>query len=375
MNTTSSRLPICVHCGTPRPADETLCPTCGKPWIDTTIPPVAPSGTVPPPVDSAPKTESGADEESDTPPVGAAVAGAAVVGRAASENTDGDEPEDETGDVLPDHTPMAVPPPPVVRQPDDTGEFAFDAWTEPAEGDYEKSRTAWLVPAGLVIVILAAVAWLVFAGDDSPSTTTVAALSSTTVSETTTSAAATTTTQAPTTTAIVFPLPGDWPPQGEPIDTADLTLKQTAIGPIDIGTPIGDVAGVLTSSLGEATASGIDGLCPPDEAYWLEFGQLTAVFDGFDSDAVFVSYRYDEAQGTDPDLGLQTLSGIAIGDTVEDLINTYTQFTISFEIIDSRDFFRLSDGGDLLLWGPVSSVDPAGLIEGIYSPTACDTAP
>jgi hypothetical protein len=330
---------------------------------------------VPPPVDAAPKTENEADDESDTPPVGAAVAGAAVIDGAASQNIDGDEPEDETGDVPLDNTPMAVPPPPVVTERDDTGEFAFDAWTQPTEEDHKRGRTAWLVPAGLVIAILAAIAWLVFTGDDAPSTTTVVALSTTTTPETTTSAAVTTTTQAPTTTAIVFPLPGDWPPEGEPIDTADLTLKQSAIGPIDIGTPIGDVAGTLTSSLGEATASGVDGLCPPDESYWLEFGQLTAVFDGFDSDAVFVSYRYDEAQGSDPDLGLKTLSGIAIGDTVEDLINTYTQFTISFEIIDSRDFFRLSDGGDLLLWGPVSSVDPAGLIEGIYSPTACDTAP
>ncbi|MCL1598317.1 MAG: hypothetical protein M3094_03975, partial [Actinomycetia bacterium] len=37
MDTTSSQLPICIHCGTPRPADETLCPTCGKPWIDTKV--------------------------------------------------------------------------------------------------------------------------------------------------------------------------------------------------------------------------------------------------------------------------------------------------------------------------------------------------
>ncbi len=88
-----------------------------------------------------------------------------------------------------------------------------------------------------------------------------------------------------------------------------------------------------------------------------------------------MSYRYDEPLGSDTDIGLKTLSGIAIGDTVEDLINTYTQFTISFEVIESKDYFRLTDGGDLLLWGPISSADLAGLIEGIYSPSACDPSP
>ena len=231
------------------------------------------------------------------------------------------------------------------------------------------------MPAGIAVAILAAVAYLVFGGNSTPSTTTIVAIDTTVAPSSTTSTSVTTTTLAPTTTAIAFPLPIDWPPKGEPIAVDDLTLKQSAIGPIDIGMPIGDVAGVLTASLGAATASGIDGVCPPDESYWLQFGQLTAIFDGFDSASVFVSYRYDEPQGTDPELGLKTLSGIGIGDTVEELIDTYTQFTISFEVIDSKDFFRLSDGGDLLLWGPVSSVDPAGLIEGIYSPTPCDTAP
>ena len=306
---------------------------------------------------------------------------AAVTGAKASDTTDG-EPDGEpaeseatdSNDAASDTQTVAASPPPS-GGPDDTGEFAFDAWTQPVEDEPTRRRAAWLVPAGIAVAILTAVAYLVFGGNSTPSTTTIAALNTTVAPSSTTSTSVTTTTQAPTTTAIVFPLPGDWPPKGEPIPVDDLALKQSAIGPIDVGMPIDDVAGVLTASLGEATASGIDGLCPPDESYWLQFGQLTAIFDGFDSASVFVSYRYDEPQAADPELGLKTLSGIGIGDTVEELINTYTQFTISFEIIDSKDYFRLSDGGDLLLWGPVSSVDPAGLIEGIYSPTTCDTTP
>ncbi|MEN8238694.1 MAG: hypothetical protein ABFR53_05780, partial [Actinomycetota bacterium] len=384
------------HCGTQRPADETLCPRWGNPWIDTTIEDTPPPDAEPPP--AAPTTDAGdvQDVDSDEPPTGAVVAAgtaATVVGSSDSgdgesggkadgadaSDTGQDSGSDETGEVELEETAATAPPqpaapPPAAPRPEDTGEFAFDVWTQPIEEVHEPRRGAWLVSAGLAVAILVAVAFFVFGGDNASTTTTIAALSTTTVAPVSTTA----TTVPPTTTttaAIVFPQPGDWPPSGDPIDTAELTLKQSAIGPIDIGTPIDDVAGALTASLGEATASDIDGLCPPDESYRLHFGQLTAIFDGFDSSSVFVSYRYEEPQGTDEELGLKTLSGIAIGDTVEDLINTYTQFTISFEILDSKDHFRLSDGEELLLWGPVSSVDPAGVIEGLYSPTACDTTP
>jgi hypothetical protein len=402
MNTTSSQLPICVHCGTPRPADETLCPTCGKPWIDTTIQPTAASAVTPPAVAATTDTSDASDTQGDRPSTAAvaAAAGAATAAAHAGKgepttpaepatadgnDTDGtDEPADGPGsdtdgpdEAATDETPAVVPPPPPSLGPDDTGEFAFAAWSQPPEDEDRGRSKAWLVPAGIIAAILAAVGFLVFGGSTTTTTTTIAALNTTTepATDSTTATSVTTTTELTTTTVIAYPQPEDWSPTGEPIDIDDLVLKQAAIGPIDIGTPIDDVAGALTASLGEATASGIDDLCPPDESYWLAFGQLTAIFDGFDSDSVFVSYRYDEPEGTDEELGLKTLSGIAIGDTVEDLIDTYTQFTISFEIIDSKDHFRLSDGGELLLWGPVSSIDPTGLIEGIYSPTACDTTP
>jgi hypothetical protein len=403
MNTTSSQLPICVHCGTPRPADETLCPTCGKPWIDTSIQPTAAPGVTPPAVAAATDTGDDTDAQDDGPPKGAVAAAAAAAAAAAhadkgesttpaqaatangsdTDTTDGADDDDSEADgpseTATDAAPAVLPPPPPPLGPDDTGEFAFAAWSQPPDDKGGSRSKAWFVPAGIIAAILVAVGILVFGGSTTTTTTTIAALSTTSTPETasTTSPPVATTTSPPatTTTVIAYPQPEDWPPIGDPIDIADLTLKQAAIGTIDLGTPIDDAAGALTASLGEATASGIDDLCPPDESYWLAFGQLTAIFDGFGSDSVFVSYRYNEPEGTDAELGLKTLSGIAIGDTVEDLINTYTQFTISFEIIDSKDHFRLSDGGELLLWGPVSSIDSAGLIEGIYSPTACDATP
>jgi len=56
----------------------------------------------------------------------------------------------------------------------------------------------------------------------------------------------------------------------------------------------------------------------------------------------------------------------------DDLQRIYSQFTITFEVIEGKDHFRLVDGGDLLLWGPVSSTEADGTIEGIYSPSPCD---
>lgn len=360
MNTTSSQLPVCVHCGTPRPADETLCPKCGKPWIDTSIEgPAVSEDTVPDvvvPVVASAEVPDAENSEADTPP--------------AQDEDEGDDVDEEGDDDAVPVVPL-IPPPPSLT-PDDTGEFSFDEWTEPE--DKPRSAAFWLIPAGFAAVAIASLAFIFLSGDSTATSTTIAASETTVPTDTTTATAdTTTTTSASTTTAAeVFPGPSDWPAVGDPIELVDLTLKADGIGPIDIGTPIADAAGALTASLGEATEAGIDGLCPPDESYWLQFGQLTAIFDGHDSSATFVSYKYDEPTGSEIELGLMTPSGIAIGDTVDDLISTYTQYTISNEVIDSKDYFRLSDGGELLLWGPLSSADPEGIIEGIYSPSACD---
>jgi hypothetical protein len=71
---------------------------------------------------------------------------------------------------------------------------------------------------------------------------------------------------------------------------------------------------------------------------------------------------------------LETLSGIRLGDTVEVLQSTYGSYTVSFEVIDGKDHFRLLDGGELLLWGPVTSTEAQGTVEGIYSPDPCPSS-
>jgi len=320
---------VCIHCGTSRPVDEELCPSCGKPWIDERV------DEMPPPVESADPEPAAAASTSVGAGAGA-VAGAANL--------------------------------------DDTGEFDFEDWTMPPEKP--KSKAVWLIP--IILLVAAAAVWtLVFLDDNSTTATTIAAPTTTaavttTQAATTTAPGATTTTSGETTTTTVaYPPPSAWESVGDPIDTADLTLKAAAIGPLDFGITTDEAAGRLTASLGEAESSGIDGLCPPQESYFLQWGELKAIFDGSEPDSSFVSYRYEDV-GSDTELRLATLSGLELGDTVADLKQIYSSFTIAFEVIEGQDHFRLLDAGELLLWGPVTSSNDAGTVLGIYSPTPCD---
>jgi hypothetical protein len=330
MTETSSDLPICIHCGTPRPADETVCPNCGKPWIDVSI--------------------------KDAASAGAVAAGAASASKVSPE-------------------PVASTPPPLAAL-DDTGEFSFDDWTLPPEP--KPSKAKWLLPLALVAAV-AALWVVVFADRNSGSTDQgiVAADTTTTVAPTTTKLETTTTQDATTsssttTTTVVYPLADSWAAVGDPIPTTELGLKASGIGPIGIGTTITDAAGSLVASLGPADESGLStDLCPGSEWYWLDWGNLRGIFDGYAEESLFIAYRYETDGESEPEPTLETLSGIRLGDTVEMLQSTYTSYTVSFEVIDGRDYFRLADGGDLLLWGPVTSTEPQGIIAGIYSPDPC----
>jgi hypothetical protein len=180
------------------------------------------------------------------------------------------------------------------------------------------------------------------------------------------------TTTSSTTTTIFFPAADSWDAVGEPIPIPDLTLTASGIGPIDIGSPITEAAGALVSSLGAAQGAGVDSnTCPEADWYWLEWGDLLGLFDSYTPGAEFIGYAYETDGTSEPDPVLETLSGLRLGDTVETLHRTYASYTVSFEVIEDKDYFRLSDGGELLLWGPVTNTAPQGTIEGIYSPDAC----
>ncbi len=337
MTNTSSNLPECVHCGTRRPADETLCPNCANPWIDVIVSDVTPSES------TAPAAASVA--------VPATNQGAATVTR------------------------------PQARDIHDTGEFDFDDWTLPPEPTSSKAK--WLIPFVLLVAVVAL--WiLVFVnrggtGSNDPiavaeTTTTEAKTTTTTTQQSTTSLPPTSTTST-TTTTVVYPLANEWETVGDPIPATELGLKASGIGPITFGSPIGETAGALVAALGEADIAGLDSeLCASGEWYWIEWGDFRAIFDGHADDATFIAYRYEAAGPDTPDPELETLSGIRLGDTVEALQSTYGSYTVSFEVIEGKDHFRLLDGGELLLWGPVTSTEAQGTVEGIYSPDPCPSS-
>lgn len=329
MSSTSSHLPICVHCGTARPADETLCPKCAEPWIDVSVTDVTRS--------VAPGTVPGARSS------------------------------------LPAPTPVSP-----VRASEETGEFDFDEWTLPP--DRRSSRAKWFVPLILLLAVVGTWALVLVDRDGSSAEPTVAVLETTiTQSPTTTDAPPattqpTTTTSAPTTTTVPYPPVASWAPVGDPIPTPELSLKASGIGPIIHGMSLADAAGRLVASFGEPDAAGLDlDICPSSELYWLQWGDFRALFDGYTDGASFVAYRYERTGTTSAGPELETLSGIRLGDTVEAFQSTYVAFTISFEVMNDRNYFKLSNGGELLLWGPVTSTEPRGTIEGVYSPDSCET--
>jgi len=287
---------------------------------------------------------------SDTPPPVVVAAAAAAAGQAASAS----EPP-----TIPIH---------------DTGEFGMDEWTLPPEPP--KSKAVWLLPIALLVAVVAFWGFVYFGGNSSTTTTVAAAPTTTSSTSTTTTAAVlaeetTSTSSSTTTTTVPYPAADAWEASGSAIPTPELTLKAAGIGPLELGASLQDIAGQLVASLGEAQAVGDSDLCLPDEAYWLRWGPLTAIFDGYEPDSSFVSYRFEDTGSGTSNPTLRTLSGLELGQTIEELQATYSFYTVTFEVINDQEHFRLVDGGDLLLWGPVSSTDASGTVLGIYSPTPC----
>jgi hypothetical protein len=206
-------------------------------------------------------------------------------------------------------------------------------------------------------------------------TTTTQATTTTQPQTTTTTPEPPSTTTSTTTTTVAYPPADAWEAVGDPIPITELELKASGIGSIALGSSISETAGALVASLGNADIAGFDSdLCASQEWYWLTWGDLKAIFDGYTDNATFIAYRYDTAGPGTPDPTLETLSGIRLGDTVAALQSTYSSYTVSFEVIEGRDHFRLLEGGELLLWGPVTSAEPQGTVEGVYSPDPCSAS-
>lgn len=210
----------------------------------------------------------------------------------------------------------------------------------------------------------------------------------TTTSAPTTSVAPTTTTAAPTTTSTsstsTTAPPPHIEPVGEPLALDALRLSVAGIGPLGFGDPADGVLGVFAASLGQPDADsgtfaslGEWGTCPGDIVRGVQWGPFTAVTRWQGSmGEVFYGFRLDGRVGGESKQAgaLQTASGLRLGSTVTDL---ESMFFGTFDVVlgtsaeDGADTFELRDGGNLILWGPISAATPDGTVLGIFSPMGC----
>ena len=247
----------------------------------------------------------------------------------------------------------------------------------------------WLVGLAVAAVLIAVsvISFGLFApnGDTAgSSSTTLAPTDTTSPTDTTLPSETTSSTAGPA--EITLPtqvVPGEITPVGDPIPVNELTMSSSDIGTLDFGDDGDQVLGQLAATFGPPTqdtgyiiGDGTFGECPGDSIRVVQWGPLNVVMQGDATTNQFVSYRIDISYGnlTSPTRDIATLSGLRVGDQVSQLEEIYSGFVIDY-IVDGDVglVFKLFSqrGGELLLWGPVDSQDPEGLVTGIYSPDSC----
>jgi hypothetical protein len=272
---------------------------------------------------------------------------------------------------------------------------------EAATGDMQdpppERRRPWglLIGAAVAIVAIAVIFFGFLDSDDSsddiaavgttttaPVDTTTAPTSTTAGSTTTPATTATTSTTSSTTTTTTAPTTTLPPiePEGDPVALEDLTLGAFALGPFAFNADAAYL-GRLVASLGQPDAR-VDagtghGLCPDDTGTAYTWGALTAIFRIEGEREILVGYHLNETGTDHPTQAITTRSGLELGHTIEKLEAIYLQSGLALVTIDGAPVFLLLRSTDdaTLLWGPISSTDQDGLVEGIYSPQACDGGP
>ena len=161
----------------------------------------------------------------------------------------------------------------------------------------------------------------------------------------------------------------------------DLELGATQLGPLQFGDATVDAAGRLVTALGQPDTYfeiGEEfGLCPTETGRAILWGPLTAIFRDENGTEVLVGYDLtdtDTNADSHPAGQLQTLSGIAIGDTVGDIDSAYS--SVAYQTNDGRAIFLILSTKDsrTLIWGLLTTDDPAAVLS-ISSPRPCDGGP
>ena len=260
--------------------------------------------------------------------------------------------------------------------------------TPPAQPPGSPLLTGLII--GLLLIALSVAVFQLLSPDDTEeagaTTTTVAG------EETTTTAAGeeTTTTAAgeDTTTTVPVADPYEAVPPPIPVDRLKMISNGFRVNDNDIpdivfGQDAATVIGRLVASFGDPTedtgfrvSTGQFGVCAGDLERVVFFGPYAAIVTKPGGEEIYNGYRNDLSFGEldNPAAGLETLSGLSVGDTVADLRDTYASEDITFGTDAALgDIYEVrgSTTGTLLLWGPVQGSADEDRIIGIYAEDIC----
>ncbi len=270
------------------------------------------------------------------------------------------------------YQPAGTPPPP----------------TGPPQGQPPGSPLLTGLIIGLLLVALSVAVFQLFGAEGEASAGESTTTTNPDTSTTTTEAGSSTTTTSSTDTTL--PDTDPYAPVEPAIPAADLKMRTDGFGVMDndipdivFGTDAATAIGRLVASFGDPvdtgwqTSTGQYGVCAGDLERVLTFGTLAAIVTKNGGQEVFNGYRNDILYGdiTSAPATIETLSGLVISDTVQQLQDTYSSQVVSFgtdpKLGDTYEV-RSAASDTVLLWGPVAGQDPDDKVTGIYAPDVCN---
>lgn len=258
--------------------------------------------------------------------------------------------------------------------------------TPPAQPPGSPLLTGLII--GLLLIALSVAVFQLLAPEDSGEAATTTTTTGDGSESTTTTGDPSSSTSSTTTSSVPAGDPYEPVPPAIEVDRLKLITNGMRVNLNDVkdltfGDDDATAVGRLVASLGDPTedtgwqvSTGQYGVCAGDLERIVFFGPYAAIVTKPGGQEIYNGYRFDLTYGdlSHPAAGLETLSGLTIGDTVADLLDIYGGEDVTFspdpklgEIYEVRG----STSGSLLLWGPVEGEDPSDRIIGVYAPDIC----
>lgn len=262
--------------------------------------------------------------------------------------------------------------------------------TPPAQPPGSPLLTGLII--GLLLVALSVAVFQLLKNDDGATAVGTTTTTAEGTETTTTDGDATTTTSDGSSTTSIPPSADPYPPVEPPIPvdaqkmiTDGMRINDNDIPDIVFGTDAETAIGRFVASYGDPTvdngwqvSTGAFGVCAGDLERVVIFGTYAAVVTKPGGQEIYNGYRQDLTYAEDithEAAKLETLSGLRVGDTVEQLLEIYSGETVSFSVDPKLGDVYLVEGsssGNLLLWGPVQGESPSDRVIGIYAPDVCN---